>query len=149
MEPHAATAYWDDGGLIVHDSNQGSVRIQSVLAALFGLDAAGVQVIAEYVGGGFGSRPASGHPRHSPPSHRKWPGGPLRWSSPGGKCSRSWGAALRRGSTYGSEPMSPGASARSSISVTSRRRRYSNSLKKPLCWPGSCTRHPTCAPATG
>ena len=56
MEPHAATAYWDDGRLIVHDSNQGSVRIQSALAALFGLDAAGVQVIAEYVGGGFGSK---------------------------------------------------------------------------------------------
>jgi len=58
MEPHASTAYWDDGRLIVHDSNQGSGRIQTVLAALFGLDAAGVQVIAEYVGGGFGSKAA-------------------------------------------------------------------------------------------
>jgi xanthine dehydrogenase YagR molybdenum-binding subunit len=56
MEPHAATAYWDDGRLIVHDANQGPVRIQSDLAALFGLDAAGVQVIGEYVGGGFGSK---------------------------------------------------------------------------------------------
>jgi xanthine dehydrogenase YagR molybdenum-binding subunit len=58
MEPHASTAYWDDGRLIVHDSNQGSGRIQAVLAALFGLDAADVQVIAEYVGGGFGSKAA-------------------------------------------------------------------------------------------
>jgi xanthine dehydrogenase YagR molybdenum-binding subunit len=56
MEPHAATAYWADGRPIVHDSNQGSVRIQSALAALFGLDAADVQVVAEYVGGGFGSK---------------------------------------------------------------------------------------------
>ena len=56
IEPHAATAYWEDGGLIVHDSNQGPVRIQAVLAALFGLDAARVQVVGEYVGGGFGSK---------------------------------------------------------------------------------------------
>jgi xanthine dehydrogenase YagR molybdenum-binding subunit len=56
MEPHAATAYWDNGRLIVHDSNQGSVRIQSDLAALFGRDAAGVQVVAEHIGGGFGSK---------------------------------------------------------------------------------------------
>jgi xanthine dehydrogenase YagR molybdenum-binding subunit len=62
MEPHASTAYWDDGRLIVHDSNQGSGRIQAVLAALFGLDAADVRVIAEYVGGGFGSKAAIGPP---------------------------------------------------------------------------------------
>ena len=46
MEPHASTAYWDDGRLIVHDSNQGSGRIQAVLAALFGLDAADVDADA-------------------------------------------------------------------------------------------------------
>jgi xanthine dehydrogenase YagR molybdenum-binding subunit len=62
MEPHAATAYWDDGRLIVHDSNQGAVAVQADLAALFGLHAADVRVLAEYIGGGFGSKASTRPP---------------------------------------------------------------------------------------
>ncbi|MFD0070546.1 molybdopterin cofactor-binding domain-containing protein, partial [Streptomyces sp. NPDC127574] len=37
MEPHAATARWDDERLVVHDSSQGSTAVRATLAALFGL----------------------------------------------------------------------------------------------------------------
>ncbi|MFD9812849.1 xanthine dehydrogenase family protein molybdopterin-binding subunit [Streptomyces sp. NPDC059080] len=56
MEPHAATAWWDDGHLTVHDSTQGSTMARDDLAALFGLDRRDVTVVAEHVGGGFGSK---------------------------------------------------------------------------------------------
>ncbi|MGW4891503.1 xanthine dehydrogenase family protein molybdopterin-binding subunit [Kitasatospora sp. NPDC004240] len=56
MEPHAATAWWTDGRLTVHDSSQGTETVQQTLAALFGLDPEDVLVISEHVGGGFGSK---------------------------------------------------------------------------------------------
>ncbi|MBM9503395.1 xanthine dehydrogenase family protein molybdopterin-binding subunit [Actinacidiphila acididurans] len=56
MEPHASTAYWEDGMLVAHDSNQGSTDVRNDLAALFGLAEDQVAVINEYVGGGFGSK---------------------------------------------------------------------------------------------
>ncbi|MFK3984680.1 xanthine dehydrogenase family protein molybdopterin-binding subunit [Micromonospora sp. NPDC050397] len=60
MEPHAATAQWLDGRLLVHDSNQGASRVAESLAQLFDLSPGAVRVIAEHVGGGFGSK---GNPR--------------------------------------------------------------------------------------
>ncbi|MGC4816537.1 xanthine dehydrogenase family protein molybdopterin-binding subunit [Micromonospora sp. DT63] len=56
MEPHATTALWHDGRLLVHDSTQGAVPVQSALAELFELPQESVRVIAEHVGGGFGSK---------------------------------------------------------------------------------------------
>ena len=56
MEPHAATARWTDGHLIVHDSSQGSTKVRDDLATLFGLDGGEITVISEHVGGGFGSK---------------------------------------------------------------------------------------------
>ncbi|MGW4466425.1 xanthine dehydrogenase family protein molybdopterin-binding subunit [Micromonospora sp. NPDC004704] len=56
MEPHAATAQWRDGTLVVHDSNQGSTPVAQVLAGLFDLPPDSVQVISKHVGGGFGSK---------------------------------------------------------------------------------------------
>ncbi|MFG2890908.1 xanthine dehydrogenase family protein molybdopterin-binding subunit [Streptomyces sp. NPDC048248] len=56
MEPHAATARWTDGHLIVHDSSQGSTKVRDDLATLFGLDKGEITVISEHVGGGFGSK---------------------------------------------------------------------------------------------
>ncbi|CAO0835878.1 Oxidoreductase OS=Streptomyces microflavus OX=1919 GN=Smic_73390 PE=4 SV=1 [Streptomyces microflavus] len=44
MEPHAATARWDGGGLEVVDSNQGTTWVQSELATMFSLDASSVRV---------------------------------------------------------------------------------------------------------
>ncbi|MFF3162128.1 xanthine dehydrogenase family protein molybdopterin-binding subunit [Streptomyces sp. NPDC003273] len=56
MEPHASTAHWDGGRLTVHTSSQGATTVRSVLAGLFGLPEEHVTVVAEHVGGGFGSK---------------------------------------------------------------------------------------------
>ncbi|MFF7177071.1 molybdopterin cofactor-binding domain-containing protein [Streptomyces sp. NPDC008121] len=57
MEPHAATAWWDDEGrLTVHDSSQGSTTVRDTLAGLFGLPSEAITVVSEHVGGGFGSK---------------------------------------------------------------------------------------------
>ncbi|MFG2502151.1 xanthine dehydrogenase family protein molybdopterin-binding subunit [Streptomyces sp. NPDC048441] len=56
MEPHAATAQWQDGRLTVHDSSQGASIVRKVLAGLFELPDDQVTVISEHVGGGFGSK---------------------------------------------------------------------------------------------
>ncbi|WP_330281153.1 xanthine dehydrogenase family protein molybdopterin-binding subunit [Streptomyces sp. NBC_00588] len=56
MEPHASTAQWDGDRLLVHTSSQGSTAVQTVLAGLFRLPEDGVTVVAEHVGGGFGSK---------------------------------------------------------------------------------------------
>ncbi|MFI2735515.1 xanthine dehydrogenase family protein molybdopterin-binding subunit [Streptomyces sp. NPDC018711] len=56
MEPHAATAWWDDEGLTVYDSSQGATTVRDVLARLFRLPRQKVTVVSAYVGGGFGSK---------------------------------------------------------------------------------------------
>ncbi|KAF5993724.1 xanthine dehydrogenase family protein molybdopterin-binding subunit [Streptomyces sp. WAC00263] len=56
MEPHAATAHWDDDRLVVHDSSQGATTVRATLAALFRLPEDQVTVVSEHVGGGFGSK---------------------------------------------------------------------------------------------
>lgn len=56
MEPHATTAQWSDGVLTVWDSTQAPSGVQDDLATLFGLDPSNVRVVAENVGGGFGSK---------------------------------------------------------------------------------------------
>ncbi|OXY89437.1 xanthine dehydrogenase family protein molybdopterin-binding subunit [Streptomyces diastatochromogenes] len=61
MEPHAATARWEDGRLEVVDSNQGATWVVGELASLFSLDPASVRVRSEHVGGGFGSKGVRAH----------------------------------------------------------------------------------------
>jgi xanthine dehydrogenase YagR molybdenum-binding subunit len=56
MEPHATIAVWVNGGLTLHDSNQGAWRVAQGVAGVFGLDPSQVRVIAPHVGGGFGSK---------------------------------------------------------------------------------------------
>ncbi|RFC76716.1 xanthine dehydrogenase family protein molybdopterin-binding subunit [Streptomyces sp. AcE210] len=56
MEPHAATARWDNGRLEIVDSNQGSTWVAQELAKLFSLDPASVRVRSEHIGGAFGSK---------------------------------------------------------------------------------------------
>ncbi|TCB98346.1 xanthine dehydrogenase family protein molybdopterin-binding subunit [Micromonospora zingiberis] len=56
MEPHASTAQWRDGQLLVHDSSQGTTPAQEILARLFGLPVAAVRVVNRHVGGGFGGK---------------------------------------------------------------------------------------------
>jgi xanthine dehydrogenase YagR molybdenum-binding subunit len=56
MEPHTTVARWDAGDLTVYESTQGVTWARLTLAEVFGLDQDRVQVIAPYVGGGFGSK---------------------------------------------------------------------------------------------
>jgi xanthine dehydrogenase YagR molybdenum-binding subunit len=56
MEPHATTAHWDGERLTVHNSSQGSTAVRATLAELFGLPEERITVVAEHVGGGFGSK---------------------------------------------------------------------------------------------
>ncbi|MDR6975891.1 xanthine dehydrogenase YagR molybdenum-binding subunit [Streptomyces sp. 3330] len=56
MEPHASTAHWDGERLTVHTSSQGSTVVRAVLGAMFGLADERITVVAEHVGGGFGSK---------------------------------------------------------------------------------------------
>ncbi|MGK5630428.1 xanthine dehydrogenase family protein molybdopterin-binding subunit [Streptomyces sp. URMC 123] len=56
MEPHATVALWEGDRLRVYDSNQGSTTVRRTLAALFGLPEERVTVVAEHIGGGFGSK---------------------------------------------------------------------------------------------
>jgi len=60
LEPHAAVADWQDGELTVWSSTQGIFPVRAELAARFGLTPSSVRVIAEFVGGGFGSKVEAG-----------------------------------------------------------------------------------------
>ncbi|MET8828558.1 xanthine dehydrogenase family protein molybdopterin-binding subunit [Streptomyces sp. NPDC004610] len=61
MEPHAATARWEDGRLELIDSNQGAAWVQGGLARMFSLDPGAVRVRSEHIGGGFGSKGLRAH----------------------------------------------------------------------------------------
>ncbi|MER7349801.1 xanthine dehydrogenase family protein molybdopterin-binding subunit [Streptomyces aurantiacus] len=56
MEPHASTAHWDQGHLTVYSSSQGGTTVRETLAALFGIPEERITVVADHVGGGFGSK---------------------------------------------------------------------------------------------
>ncbi|CAM5333689.1 hypothetical protein SMICM304S_02146 [Streptomyces microflavus] len=45
MEPHAATAWWVDGHLTVHDSSQGSDAVRKSLARVLGLGPEHITVV--------------------------------------------------------------------------------------------------------
>ena len=57
IEPHATIAMWnEDGSLAVLESSQSVNTTGRTLALIFGLDPAQVQVLAPFVGGGFGGK---------------------------------------------------------------------------------------------
>jgi len=56
MEPHAAVASWEDGRLVVHDSNQAASVCAMALASTFKLKPEQVRVVSRFVGGGFGAK---------------------------------------------------------------------------------------------
>ncbi len=56
IEPHATTAAWNGDELTVHEAAQNVVWIRKHLAHKFSVPAEGVQVIAPFVGGGFGGK---------------------------------------------------------------------------------------------
>ncbi|MGP3952957.1 xanthine dehydrogenase family protein molybdopterin-binding subunit [Streptomyces sp. 7N604] len=56
MEPHATIAVWEGDTLTLYNGDQGPWVSATVLAALFGLPAESVHIVADHVGGGFGSK---------------------------------------------------------------------------------------------
>ena len=60
LEPHAAVADWQEDELTVWCSTQGIFSVRGELAARFELPTSRVRVIAEFVGGAFGSKIAAG-----------------------------------------------------------------------------------------
>jgi xanthine dehydrogenase YagR molybdenum-binding subunit len=57
MEPHAAIASWDSGGVLtVYDSTQGPTADRDTIADVLGVDPEQVRVVSPHVGGGFGSK---------------------------------------------------------------------------------------------
>ena len=56
LEPHVAVARFDGDALAVHISTQQVAELKTRIAKRFKLDPAKVRVIAEHVGGGFGSK---------------------------------------------------------------------------------------------
>jgi xanthine dehydrogenase YagR molybdenum-binding subunit len=60
LEPHATVARFDGGRLTVHASSQWVFHLKEQIAKRFKLDVAHVRVIADHVGGGFGSKSSIG-----------------------------------------------------------------------------------------
>ena len=56
MEPRTALSYWQNGKCYVHVSSQSQSFIAPPLAGLIGIPFSDLVVIAEYCGGGFGSK---------------------------------------------------------------------------------------------
>src|SRR5204863_483249 len=60
LEPHAAVARFDGDQLTVHASTQSVFHLMELIAKRFKLEHDKVQVIADHVGGGFGSKASLG-----------------------------------------------------------------------------------------
>jgi len=56
MEPRTAMAYWQGGKCILHVSSQSQSFITPALAGMIGIPPTDLVVVAEYCGGGFGSK---------------------------------------------------------------------------------------------
>ena len=60
LETHCAVARWEGGNLTVWASTQGVFGFRDDLAKFFKIPPAGVRVISEYLGGGFGAKFGAG-----------------------------------------------------------------------------------------
>ncbi|MCQ8239604.1 xanthine dehydrogenase family protein molybdopterin-binding subunit [Rhizosaccharibacter radicis] len=56
IEPHAVTAWWEDGALVLHDATQVLNGVRWTLADMFGIAEDRVRVLSPFVGGGFGGK---------------------------------------------------------------------------------------------
>ena len=56
MEPRSCMAYWQNGKLFLHGSTQSTQQARNAVARMMELDAEDVVLVAEYCGGGFGSK---------------------------------------------------------------------------------------------
>jgi xanthine dehydrogenase YagR molybdenum-binding subunit len=61
LEPHVAIAHFDGDQLTLHVSTQAVFHLKELVAKRFKLDVANIRVIAEHVGGGFGSKASLGN----------------------------------------------------------------------------------------
>ena len=68
MEPRSAMAYWENGKCHVYGSTQSQSWIINGLARLIGIDPQNLVYVAEFCGGGFGSK-GSAYPIMSIPAH--------------------------------------------------------------------------------
>ena len=56
LEPRSCMAYWQNGKLTIHVSTQSTQRTAPAVARQVGIDPTQVVLVAEYCGGGFGSK---------------------------------------------------------------------------------------------
>ena len=68
MEPRSALAYWENGKCIVHASSQSQAFPVPFLAGMIGIEPQNLVFIAEYCGGGFGSK-GSAYTEQALPAH--------------------------------------------------------------------------------
>ena len=68
MEPRTALAYWQNGKCYVYGSTQSQAFVVPGLARLIGIEPEDLVYVAEYCGGGFGSK-GSAYPLMSIPAH--------------------------------------------------------------------------------
>lgn len=68
MEPRSCLSYWENGKCYVHGSSQSQSFVVPGLAGLLGISPANLVYIAEFCGGGFGSK-GSAYPAMSIPGH--------------------------------------------------------------------------------
>jgi xanthine dehydrogenase YagR molybdenum-binding subunit len=72
MEPHATSAVWDDAGtLTLYDSTQMVVGTQKLVSLVLGIPEEKINVVCEYLGGGFGGKSWSCRTRCWPRSPRR------------------------------------------------------------------------------
>ncbi len=68
MEPRTALAYWQNGKCFVHASSQSQAFPVPFLAQYIGIEPQNLVFIAEYCGGGFGSK-GTAYPEQALPAH--------------------------------------------------------------------------------
>ncbi|MFL2555007.1 MAG: xanthine dehydrogenase family protein molybdopterin-binding subunit [Candidatus Rariloculaceae bacterium] len=68
MEPRTAMAYWENGRCYLHGSSQSGSFPVPMLARWIGIEASELVFIAEYCGGGFGSK-GNAYPAMTIPAH--------------------------------------------------------------------------------
>ncbi|HJP37189.1 MAG TPA: molybdopterin cofactor-binding domain-containing protein, partial [Gammaproteobacteria bacterium] len=68
MEPRTAMAYWENGRCFLHGSSQSQSFVVPTLAGWIGIDPSDLVFIAEFCGGGFGSK-GGAYPAMTIPAH--------------------------------------------------------------------------------
>ncbi len=56
IEPHAATVWWEDDRLVIHDATQMLHQTRWTLAGIFGIAEEKIRIHSPFVGGGFGGK---------------------------------------------------------------------------------------------